>query len=98
MNIVSFLFLLSAFSVITSLVVEAVKKFVSDKENRNYNSIALVVALIIGLVGTLLFFYFTNVHISGADFIFAILMGLASALVSMVGYDKVKDAIKEFNK
>lgn len=98
MSIISFLFLLSAFSVITGLIVEAIKKYISDKENRSYNTIALIVAMIVGFVGTLLFYFFSGTVLTMTNIIFAVLMGLASALVAMEGYDRVKEAIEQLNK
>ena len=95
MSIMSFLFLLSAFSVITGLIVEAVKKYISDKENRNYNTIALIVALVVGLIGTFIYYEFNGIPITMTNIIFAILMGFASALAAMVGYDKVKSVIEQ---
>ncbi len=96
MNIVSFLFLLSAFSAVTALVVEAIKKFLTDVENRNYNIIALVVAMVVGVVGTFLYYLFTSTPLTMINIIFAILMGLASALVAMMGYDRVMQTIEQF--
>lgn len=98
MSITAFLFLFSVFSVLTGLVVEAIKKFLADKENRSYNIIVLIVAMIIGVIGTLLYYYITGVAITMAGIIFAILMGLASALGAMIGYDKVKEAIEQLGK
>ena len=98
MNIVSFLFLLSAFSAITALTVEAIKKFIVDVENRSYNIIALVVALIVGVVGTLLYYLLTNTPLTMINLIFAVLMGFASALVAMMGYDRVMQTIEQFKR
>ena len=98
MNIVSFLFLLSAFSAVTALTVEAIKKFIVDVENRSYNIIALVVALIVGVVGTLLYYLLTNTPLTMINLIFAVLMGFASALVAMMGYDRVMQTIEQFKR
>ena len=51
MNTVTFLILLSAFSVLSSLVTEGIKKIASDKANLSYNIVALIVALVIGGIG-----------------------------------------------
>lgn len=98
MSTVAFLLLLSFFSALTSITVEAIKKIVKDKENRSDNLIALCCALIIGFVGTLSYFYFTNEVIDMLHFIFAIFMGFASGLVSMTSYDKVKDLISQLGR
>ena len=98
MNIVSFMFLLSAFSAVTALVVEAIKKFMTDVENRSYNIIALIVALFVGFVGTMVYYLFTEIPLTMVNLIFAIFMGLASALVAMMGYDRVVQTIEQFKK
>ena len=98
MSTVAFLFLLSFFATLTGLVVEAVKKILKDKENRSDNLIALISALIIGFVGTLIYFYFVGEVFEMKHFIFAILMGLASGLVAMTGYDRVKGLIEQLGK
>lgn len=95
MTVSSFLVLLSVFAVINSLVVEAVKKVISE-ENKKYNVITLVTALVVGGVGTLVFYQLTGVPFSINNVICAVLMGLASGLTSMIGYDKVKQAIEQF--
>lgn len=98
MSVIAFLLLLSFFASLTSLVVEAAKKIIDEKENRSNNLIALCSALIIGFVGTLTYFYFTNEVLGMTQFIFAIFMGLASGLVSMTSYDKVKDLLSQLDK
>ena len=95
MTVPMFLALLFGFSVITGLIVEAVKKFVNDKENISYNLIALITAMIVGVTGCAIYYQFTSVPYTMNNFICMILMGLASALVSMVGYDKVSQAISQ---
>lgn len=95
MSVVAFLFLLTIFSTATSLIVEAIKKVMSDKENFAYNVIVLCVALVVGFVGTLLYFFFTNTIVDMVHLIFAILMGLASCVGAMVGYDRVKQCIEQ---
>ena len=98
MSTYAFLFLLSFFAALTSLVVEAIKKIIKDKENRCDNLIALITALIIGFVGTLAYFYFNGEVFTMKNFIFAIFMGFASGLSAMVGYDKVKELISQLGK
>lgn len=95
MNATMFLILLSAFSVLSSLVTEGVKKLFNDKANLSYNVVALIVALIIGGGGTAVYYQLTGIVFSINNIIYAVLMGLASGLVSMVGFDKVKQAITQ---
>lgn len=93
MNITTFLMLLFAFSVITSLVMEVVKKFISEKENVSYNIVTLSIAVIIGGLGTVIYYRLSNTPFTLNGSIYAVLMGFASGLCSMLGYDKVKQAI-----
>ena len=44
MTTTTFLILLSAFSVISGLVVEGIKKIISDKANLSYNLVALIIS------------------------------------------------------
>ena len=98
MDIFTFTFLLLAFSSITSLIVEAIKKVMSEKENLKYNLIVLFVAMIVGFVGTLVYFYLDGIDIVFINIFFAIAMGIFSAIGAMVGYDRVKQAIEQFNR
>lgn len=93
MTTTMFLILLSAFSAVSSLVTEGIKNITTDKVNLSYNIVALVTALIIGGGGTAVYYQLNNVLFTVNNVIYAVLMGLASGLVSMVGFDKVKQAI-----
>ena len=95
MNVTTFLILLSAFSVLSGLATEAVKKVVNDKANLSYNIVALVVALIIGSVGCAIYYQLNAIAFTTNNVIYMILMGLASGLTATVGYDKVKQAIEQ---
>lgn len=89
----TFLMLLSAFSVISGLVTEAIKKLIKDKANLSYNLIALVVALIVGSVGCGVYYQLNGIMFTVNNIIYIILMGFASGLVATLGYDKVKQCI-----
>ena len=95
MNTVTFLILLSAFSVLSSLVTEGIKKIASDKANLSYNIVALIVALVIGGIGCGIYYQLNAIPFNTNNIIYIVLMGLASGLVSMVGFDKVKQAIEQ---
>lgn len=95
MTVTMFLTLLSAFSILSGLVVEAIKKIISNKVNLAYNLVALVVALIIGCGGTLIYYQLTGIAFTVNNVIYAVLMGFASSLVAEVGYDKVIQTIKQ---
>jgi Na+-driven multidrug efflux pump len=85
--------LLSSFSVISGLFTEGIKKIVSDKANLSYNLIALCVALVVGSVGTAIYYQLNSIPFDVNNIIYMVLLGLASGLCSMLGYDKIKQAI-----
>lgn len=93
MDVTMFLMLLFAFSVITSLVMEVVKKFISDKENVSYNIVTLCIAIVIGGGGSFVYYQLASIPVTTNNIIYAVLMGFASGLCSMLGYDKVKQCI-----
>lgn len=97
MNTSTFLFLLAAFSTITGLVVECIKKLVTDKANISWNITALIVALIVGGCGCAVYYQLNGIPFTTNNIIYAALMGLSSAIVSMVGFDKVKQAILQIS-
>ncbi len=90
-----FLILLSSFSVMSSLVTEGIKNLVTDKINLSYNIIALISALIIGGCGTAIYYQLNTIPFTVNNIIYIILMGLASGLTAMVGFDKVKQSIEQ---
>lgn len=95
MNTTIFLILLSSFSVISGLITEGIKKLVTDKANLSYNIIALITALIVGGGGTSVYYQLNTIPFTANNIIYMILMGLASGLASMVGFDKVKQAVAQ---
>ena len=95
MTITTFLMLLSSFSVLSGLVTEGIKKLISDKANMSYNIIALVVSLVIGGVGCAIYYQLTAIPFNLDNIIYLVLMGLASGLCSMVGFDKIKQAVEQ---
>ena len=95
MTTTTFLMLLSSFSVLSGLVTEGIKKLISDKTNMSYNIIALVVALVIGGAGSAIYYQLNAIPFNLDNIIYLVLMGLASGLCSMVGFDKIKQAIKQ---
>ena len=95
MTTTTFLMLLSSFSFLSGLVTEGVKKLISDKANMSYNIIALIVSLIVGGVGCAIYYQLNTIPFDINNVIYMILMGLASGLCSMVGFDKIKQAIEQ---
>ena len=95
MNTTMFLILLSAFSVISSLITEGIKNLANDRVNLSCNIVALTTALFVGGGGTAVYYQLNAIPFSTNNVIYMVLMGLASGLVSMVGFDKVKQAIEQ---
>ena len=95
MTTTTFLMLLSSFSVLSGLVTEGIKKLISDKANMSYNIVALVVALVIGGVGSAVYYQLNAIPFNLNNIIYLVLMGLASGLCSMVGFDKIKQAVEQ---
>lgn len=93
MTTTMFLMLLSAFSVISSLITEGIKKIANDKANLSYNIVALIVALIVGGVGCGIYYQLNAIPFTVNNIIYMVLMGLASGLTATVGYDKVRQAV-----
>lgn len=79
----------------SSLVTEGIKNLVTDKINLSYNIIALISALIIGGCGTAIYYQLNTIPFTVNNIIYIILMGLASGLTAMVGFDKVKQSIEQ---
>lgn len=98
MTTTTFLMLLSAFSVISGLVTEAIKKLLTEKANLSYNLLALIVALIVGGVGCGIYYQLNGILFTINNVIYMILMGLASGLVAMTSYDKVKQMVLQITK
>lgn len=94
MTVEMFLILLTAFSVLTSLCTEAVKKFL-DTFTTEYasNIIALAIAVFVGGAGTLVFYAFKGIELTLTNSICVFLMMGANWIGSMIGYDKIKQAI-----
>lgn len=99
MTVEIFLTLLAAFALITSLLTEAVKAFLEDM-NITYaaNIVVLVVAVLVGGVGTPVFYMFNHYEWTSLNIITIFLMMVANWVTAMVGYDKVMQAIAQLKK
>lgn len=99
MDFETFLMLLAAMSVATSLVTEAVKACL-DSLGFKYasNIVVLVVSILVGGLGTHIFYVMADISMNTVNTIYIFLMVAANWLVAMVGYDKVMQAIEQFKK
>lgn len=95
MQVSLFLILLSFFSVLSGLITEGIKKLIDDKKNFSYNVIALCVALVVGGLGCAIYYQLSAIPFTVNNIIYIVLMGLASGLCSMVGYDKIKQTVEQ---
>lgn len=99
MNVSMFIILLAAFSALTGLAVEAEKALFEEWKIKIIpNTLAMITACIIGWVGTSVYYVFSSIAFDSQNVVALILMGFASGLCSMVGYDKVVQAIQQINK
>ena len=96
MTVEIFLILLTAFSLVTSLLTEGVKKVLDDiKFTYASNVLALVVAVIVGGAGTAIFYMWNDIAWTSLNIICIFLMMCANWLGAMLGYDKVIQAITQ---
>ena len=96
MTISIFLLLLTIFAVCTSLLTEAIKNFCNE-QGKDYasNIVVLVAAAIIGGLGTVVYYIAASIAWTPMNIICIPLMIIANWVGSMVGYDKVKQAIEQ---
>lgn len=94
MTVAIFVTLLTIFSTITGLAVEASKKLLNEK-NISYsaNILACIIACVVGISGTGIYYVFMAIPFNAINIICMVIMGLASAIGAMVGYDKVIQTI-----
>lgn len=98
MTLTNFLILLSTFSIISGLLTEGIKKIIKDKANLSYNLLALFVSLIVGTCGSAIYYQLNDISFTINNIIYMLLMGFSSGLVSMVGFDKVKQTIEQISQ
>lgn len=96
MTVTIFIGLVTAFSVITSLCTEAFKKVLTDAGvHYSANVVASTVAAVIGVLGTCAYYVLFSIQFTAANIVCIFLLSLATAVGSMVGYDKVIQTISQ---
>lgn len=96
MTVEMFLILLTILSLVTSLCTEGVKKFLTvQKINYAANIVVLVVSVIVGGLGTIVFYLYNGIAWTALNIICILLMIIANWLGAMLGYDKIMQAISQ---
>lgn len=96
MTVELFLMLLTALSIVTSLFTEGVKNLLDAmKVTYAANIVVLIVAAVVGGVGTSIFYIWNNFEWTTLNIICMFLMMCANWLGAMLGYDKVMQAIAQ---
>lgn len=98
MTVSLFLMLLTIFSAITGICTEGFKKiFEEDDIKYSSNVLAFGIACTVGCVGTIIYYVLCGIPITINNLICMVLMGFASAMGAMVGYDKIIQTIKQLD-
>lgn len=99
MNITLFIALLTMFSAITGVVTEGCKKLL-DETSIVYSSniVAFIVACVVGVSGTGAYYVLNSIEFNAVNIICMFLMGFATSIGAMVGYDKVIQTIGQLKK
>lgn len=97
MTVEIFLILLAFFSTVTSLVTEAVKKYL-DSMSAIYSSnvVVLIVSVFVGGIGMGVFYTLKCYPLNAVNIICIFLMICANWMGAMIGYDKIRQAITQF--
>ena len=91
-----FIVLLTVFSAFTSLFTEAVKSFLDEiKIKYASNLVVLGASIFVAGIGTASAYLFFDIPWTAINLVCLFLMVLANWLVSMLGYDKVMQAITQ---
>ncbi|MFG6335154.1 MAG: hypothetical protein K1W20_06760 [Lachnospiraceae bacterium] len=99
MTVTIFLVILTACAAVTSLLTEAVKKFL-DGQKVAYasNVLVLAIALAIGCGATALYYVNYGVPFTALNSVYLALMGVANWLGATLGYDKVRQTVAQIGK
>lgn len=96
-DIATFLFLVTTFSIISSLVTEALKKATGDKISANI--LVGIVSLVVGLGGGAIAYILLDIDFSNIkNIVVLILFVPIDWLCAMLGYDKIMQTIAQILK
>lgn len=91
-----FVMLLTTFAVITGICTEGAKKILNEFGIKYIsNVIVFVIACIVGIGGTAIYYVLAGIAFTAVNVVCMILMGLATSIGAMVGYDKVIQTIQQ---
>ena len=92
----SFLILLFVLAIITSLLTEGIKKLLDSMEMKYAtNVVALFVSIVVGGIGTAVFYLWNDYAWTSLNIIMLFIMVCENWLVAMLGYDKVGQSIRQ---
>lgn len=96
MTVTAFITLLAIFSTITGVIVEGIKKIL-DAAGTKYeaNIVACIAGGVVGVAGSAVYYAISGIPFDAGNIVFMAVMGIASAIGSMVGYDKVIQTIEQ---
>ena len=96
MTLSLFVTLLTVFSAMTAIVTEGIKKLL-DSEQVGYsaNILAFLIACVVGIGGTAIYYALNSIPFVSTNILCMVLMGIATSIGAMVGYDKVIQTIQQ---
>lgn len=99
MNVSLFITLLTGFSAVTGLITQFVKNIL-DECGKKYvsNLLATIIACIVGVCGTGIYYVFYSIEFTPINITCMILMGLATSVGAMTGYDKIVQTLEQFGQ
>lgn len=90
---------LAGISALTTLTVEAIKKLL-DEQGKPYkpNLLAAIVAVLLSVFVIFGYALYNSIHLSIQLIVITVAFAFMSWLVSMVGFDKIKQLIEQFGR
>lgn len=91
--------LVTAFSIVTSLLAQAAKVFLDAiKVKYASNIVVMVVAVLVGTVGTSLYYVNHQIPFNALTSVYLAIMCILNCAGAMVGYDKVRQLITQLKE
>lgn len=88
--------LVTAFSIVTSVVAQYVKMVLDTMKVRYAsNMVVMVVAAVIGAGGTLLYYENYQIPLNALTSVYLAIMCILNCMGAMLGYDKVKQMLEQ---